>query len=185
MKKQKKQLILMLLLLVLLVVGYVVLKRNNDLQDSLVTETAERLFDRFDSSMDSSQVTELSYYYDGELCSLIKEDETWITKEDQNLTLKQSTINTMVSSLVATTIVSELENVTDLSEYGLAEPVNIITIKVAGTEYVVNVGNSNELTSYLYMQMEGSNTVYVVSSGITNSFQYGMDDLAEAEETVE
>ncbi len=187
MKKQKKQLIFMLLVLALLGVGYVLLQRYNTAREEVPLEdTTEQLFEQFGSEIDSSQVTELSYYFGEELCSFVKEEDIWKAKEDKGLTLKQSPINTMVSSVVATYIISRLEEVTNLSEYGLDEPANTITMRVAGTEHVVKVGNNNELTSYLYLQLDDSNTVYVVSSGITNSFNYGMDDLVEVveEETI-
>lgn len=184
MKKQKKQLIVMLLVLALLAVGYVLLQRYNASKEKEnATDTTEQLFDQFGNETDSSQVTELSYYVDGELCSFIKEGDVWKAKEDKELTIKQSPINTMVSSVVGTYIVSRLEDVTDLSQYGLEEPVNTITLKVAGTEHVIKVGDSNEMTSYLYLQMDDSSIVYVVSSGIPNSFNQGLNDLVEEEET--
>ena len=184
MKKQKKQLIVMLLVLALLAVGYVLLQRyNSSKEKENATDTTEQLFDQFGNETDSSQVTELSYYVDGELCSFIKEGDVWKAKGDKELTIKQSPINTMVSSVVGTYIVSRLEDVTDLSQYGLQEPVNTITLKVAGTEHVIKVGDSNEMTSYLYLQMDDSSIVYVVSSGIHNSFNQGLNDLVEEEET--
>jgi len=184
MKKQKKQLIVMLLVLALLAVGYVLLQRYNASKEKEnATDTTEQLFDQFGNETDSSQVTELSYYVDGELCSFIKEGDVWKAKEDKELTIKQSPVNTMVSSVVGTYIVSRLEDVTDLSQYGLKEPVNTITLKVAGTEHVIKVGDSNEMTSCLYLQMDDSSIVYVVSSGIPNSFNQGLNDLVEEEET--
>jgi len=184
MKKQKKQLIVMLLVLALLAVGYVLLQRYNASKEKEnATDTTEQLFDQFGNETDSSQVTELSYYVDGELCSFIKEGDVWKAKEDKELTIKQSPVNTMVSSVVGTYIVSRLEDVTDLLQYGLEEPVNTITLKVAGTEHVIKVGDSNEMTSCLYLQMDDSSIVYVVSSGIPNSFNQGLNDLVEEEET--
>lgn len=184
MKKQKKQLIVMLLVLALLAVGYVLLQRYNASKEKEnATDTTEQLFDQFGNETDSSQVTELSYYVEGELCSFIKEGDVWKAKEDKELTIKQSTVNTMVSSVVGTYIVSRLEYVTDLSQYGLEEPANTITLKVAGTEHVIKVGDSNDLTFYLYLQMDDSDTVYVVSSGISNSFNQSLDDLVEVEES--
>jgi len=184
MKKQKKQLIVMLLVLALLAVGYGLLQRyNTSKEKENATDTTEQLFDQFGNETDSSQVTELSYYVDGELCSFIKEGDVWKAKEDKELTIKQSPVNTMVSSVVGTYIVSRLEDVTDLSQYGLKEPVNTITLKVAGTEHVIKVGDSNEMTSCLYLQMDDSSIVYVVSSGIPNSFNQGLNDLVEEEET--
>ena len=174
--------IFMLLVLVILFVCYMLLQRRNNIaEEEALADAAEQLFDRFGSEIDSSQVTELSYYVGEEFCSFAKEENVWRAKEDKDLTLKQSLINTMVSSVVSTNIISTLEDVTDLSQYGLQEPVNTITLKVAGTEHVIKVGDSNELTSYLYLQMDGSSTVYVVSGGIPNSFNQGLDDLVEEE----
>lgn len=184
MKKQKKQMIFMLLVLVVLLVGYVQLQRYNaSKEEAAATGTTERLLDQFGSDIDSSQVKELSYYVGEELCSFVKEEDVWKAKGDKELTIKQSPINTMVSSVAGTYIISRLEDVTDLSQYGLQEPVNIITLKVAGTEHVIKVGDSNEMTSYLYLQMDDSSIVYVVSSGIPNSFNQSLDDLVEVEES--
>lgn len=186
MKKQKKQLIIMLLVLAILGVGYVLLQRYNMSKErAAMADTTEQLFEQFGGEIDSSQVTELSYYFGEEFCSFVKEGDVWKVKGDEELTLKQSPINTMVSSAVATYIVSRLEEVADLSQYGLQEPTNTITLKVAGTEHVIKVGNTNEMTSYLYLQMDDSSTVYVVSSGITTSFNQGLDDLIETEEIEE
>ena len=184
MKKQKKQMIFMLLVVAILFASYMVLQRQNSAGEEATSEdTTEKLFDQFGSETDSSQVTELSYYVGEELCSFVKEEDVWKAKEDKELTLRQSSINTMVSCVVATSIVSRLEDVADLSQYGLQEPANTITLKVAGTEHVIKVGDSNDLTSYLYLQMDDSDTVYVVSSGISNSFNQSLDDLVEVEES--
>lgn len=181
MKKQKKQLIFLLLLLILLGAGYVLLQKYNTAQEEGAAEedATESLLDQTGSKVTAAQVTELTYYMNGEKCSLIKVEDTWKAGENQDLSLKQSTINTMVSGIISTNVVSRLEAVEDLAEYGLAEPTNVITIMVEGEEHTIKIGDKNSVTSYLYVMLDGDSTIYVVTNSMGNSFNHGMDDLVE------
>lgn len=185
MKKQKKQFILMLLILAILGVGYVLLQKYNKEQELAGTEEAtEALLVKNGSKVTAAQITELTYFCGEEECSLIKVEDFWKAKENQELSLKQSTINTMVSGIISTNVVSRLEAVEDLAEYGLAEPTNVITIMVEGEAHTIKIGDKNPVTSYLYVMLDGDSTIFVVTNSMGNSFNHGMDDLVEeAEET--
>lgn len=193
MKRQRNQLIIMLLLLGLLLGAYWILQHNNKQQETEESqEQTQLLTERMGIGTDSGQIEGLSYYYEEQLCELVKEEDVWKVNDNKEENLKQTTINTMVSGVFGTNIVSQLENVEDLSIYGLSEPSNIITLKGKGEEHIIKIGSKNELTSYLYVMLDEDTTVYVVSNAMGTCFNYGMEDLIDdsldeeiAEETAE
>ena len=86
---------------------------------------------------------------------------------------------TGVTSLRADQI---LENVTDLSQYGLDSPQNII-FDTAIQRFRIYVGDKNAITSSYYIQLSDKpDRVYIVPETYINRFHYGPADIIETQE---
>lgn len=177
MKKQRKQLLVLVIVLLLLVAGYFgVLKYNEAQSRKASQDTAEYAID-----VPDSDVTELSYTHEGEEYAFILEEGTWKYKEDKALSIMQSQINTMVSNVAKLEIQGQIDNVTDMSEYGLDEPERVITFAAGGTSFKIAVGDFNSVTGLEYVYIDNSNVVYAVEGTFSDAFDYTLEELLEEE----
>ncbi len=72
-----------------------------------------------------------------------------------------TTANELLQDLSDLTCTNEIIDVTDLVQYGLDEPVMIITAEMAdGTVHTVEVGDENTMISCRYIRVDGVDTVY-------------------------
>ena len=78
-----------------------------------------------------------------------------------------------------------IENVTDMSQYGLADPERTIQYETADRSVIINVGNLNSMTSQYYIAFPSEMKVYVVATNVVTGFNYTLEDLVEVEETAE
>ena len=97
MKNRKKALIIAMICLAAAAVLYLLVVKMNqkeansesdDSDDSLVI-----------SSVDSGQITAISYEKDGKSLSFIKEDGTWYDAEDKKFPVNQDSLTTMTNTL--------------------------------------------------------------------------------------
>ena len=72
-----------------------------------------------------------------------------------------------------------IENVTDMSQYGLADPERTIQYETADRSVIINVGNLNSMTSQYYIAFPSEMKVYVVATNVVTGFNYTLDDLVE------
>ena len=72
-----------------------------------------------------------------------------------------------------------IENVTDMSQYGLANPERTIQYETADRSVIINVGNLNSMTSQYYIAFPSEMKVYVVTTNVVTGFNYTLDDLVE------
>lgn len=180
MKNQKKQFLILVICLVILLGGYIALQKYNENQANQVTEEAAEPI----IQVLSDEITEFSYVYEGETNSFIKEEETWKNKEDSSLNIDQTIIGNMVSQIGHITAETAIENVEDLSLYGLDEPERTITFATADLSAQIQIGDYNSMQDVYYLRIDGSTTVYAVVSTQLKTFKYTLEDLIVEEETV-
>lgn len=111
-------------------------------------------------SVDSADITELSWEYDGASYTLIKLEtdsesdkgneadssdngsetanadntENWVWSGHEDITLDQSRIESMLAAISRVSASSKIETVTDFAQYGLAEPDSTISLTVKTAE---------------------------------------------------
>ena len=178
MKKQKIQFIVLILILAALAGAFFGIRKYKEAQaQKPAEEEGTAVFD-----VDSGDVVNIIYDYDGETYQYEKVEDIWYLAEDHSQTVKQyylSAMATGVSSLEAAQI---LENVTDLSQYGLDAPRTVI-FDTAIQRFRIYVGDRNSMTSSYYIQLpDKPDTVYVVPETYINSFNYGLNDIIEVQE---
>ena len=175
----------MLLALVVLAAAFLGIRqynKNASSATSITEDTQETVLD-----VNSDDITSFRYVYEGETYAFEKEDETWYYADDHSLNLNQDRIKAMILKVAPLKADQVIENVTDMSQYGLADPERTIQYETADRRVIINVGNLNSMTSQYYIAFPSEMKVYVVTTNVVTGFNYTLDDLVEetTEETVE
>ena len=115
---------------------------------------------------------------------LVKTDDAWTESSLPDETIKESTVNTLLNEIAnITTTETVVEAPEDLSQYGLEEPFRTITAVLSdGTQVVIYAGNKSDLLSEYYINVEGDDNVYLVSSNIVTDFDKDPEDFIDETE---
>ena len=170
MKKKQRQMIGMLLALVVL------RQYNKNIASATSTteDTQETVLD-----VNSDDITSFRYVYEGETYAFEKEDDTWYYTDDHSLNLNQDRIKAMILKVAPLKADQVIENVTDMSQYGLADPDRTIQYETADRSVIINVGNLNSMPSQYYIAFPSEMKVYVVATNVVTGFNYTLEDLVE------
>ena len=177
MKKKQRQMIGMLLALVVLTAAFLGIRQYNKNASSAASTTADTQETVLD--VNSDDITSFRYVYEGETYAFEKEDETWYYADDYSLNLNQDRIKAMILKVAPLKADQVIENVTDMSQYGLADPERTIQYETADRSVIINVGNLNSMTSQYYVAFPSEMKVYVVTTNVVTGFNYTLDDLVE------
>ena len=187
MKKKQRQMIGMLLALVVLAAAFLGIRQYNKNASSATSTTEDTQETVLD--VNSDDITSFCYGYEGETYAFEKKDETWYYTDDHSLNLNQDRIKAMILKVAPLKAGQVIENVTDMSQYGLADPERTIQYETADRSVIINVGNLNSMTSQYYVAFPSEMKVYVVATNVVTGFNYTLEDLveetAEATETAE
>ena len=177
MKKKQRQMIGMLLALVVLAAVFLGIRqynKNASSATSITEDTQETVLD-----VNSDDITSFRYVYEGETYAFEKKDETWYYTDDHSLNLNQERIKAMILKVAPLKADQVIENVTDMSQYGLADPERTIQYETADRSVIINVGNLNSMTSQYYIAFPSEMKVYVVATNVVTGFNYTLEDLVE------
>ena len=167
----------MLLALVVLAAVFLGIRqynKNASSATSITEDTQETVLD-----VNSDDITSFRYVYEGETYAFEKEDDTWYYADDHSLNLNQERIKAMILKVAPLKADQVIENVTDMSQYGLADPERTIQYETADRSVIINVGNLNSMTSQYYVAFPSEMKVYVVATNVVTGFNYTLDDLVE------
>lgn len=183
MNKQKKQLFLLLGLLFVFVAAYFGLQAYNNADTGKEEEEEGEVV----ISMDYSDVECLQFNYGEELLEFEFVDGTWYVTGDHSRSVKQYRIQSILNGIACPLLAeSKIENVTDLSQYGLAEPSQEILVGNDVEQYTICVGDFNSMTYIYYVYLSSDpTTVYSVASTEINRLGYGLSDFLEPVEESE
>ena len=175
MRKQKVQMVVLVAVLTLLIGGYFLLQQYNKKQAEKEEENKIQV-----AEIDADAIEAFSYQLDGETLSFTKTDDNW--SYDQNTELHMD--NDRITSMLANVTKVEAD-VTDLSEYGLDAPSNVITVTTADQTYTFTVGDHNATANcYYFMTDQQPDVVYTMTSGLCGSFRETADELIKLESVV-
>ncbi len=185
MKKQKVQFWILVIMLVVFVAGYFGIdKYVAYVEEKEAQKEAQSAI--YLTELEASDIQAIAYVYNEETYSFVKEDGVWVSTEDKTLSINQTRLENMASKLASAEAETKIENVTDLSQYGLDAPARTICYTANGVEYQWNVGDYNSLSYIYYISDETDSTVvYTVGSSFLTGFNYSLDELIEEEETTE
>ena len=177
MKRSKKFLILLLALLVC-VAGYVVVSRLNQ-QTSVATESSESVALAEHTRED---LTALSWTADEGTLRFTYSEAGWRYDQDSAFPANESTLDTLGDKLVALTATGSVDNVTDLSLYGLSEPSFTVTAEWSdGTSTAYGLGDATPFSDGYYVSRSGDSKVYIVSTSLKTTFNKTLNSLAVKE----
>ena len=180
MEKQKKQLIGLAIVLILAVIAFVAVSKIPD-ED----ESSEETVSYEVTNLNTDEVTKLVYTNENGTLTLSKSGDEWTCEEDKSVDIDEDTVNTMVGKVAALTSENKIENVEDISQYGLDNP--SITILVSdGTNFnTLLIGDYNTTTYTYYLCLEDdTSTVYTTDSATISSFQNNtIEDITTEPET--
>lgn len=177
MKKKQRQMIGMLLALVVLAAVFLGIRQYNKNASSATSTTEDTQETVLD--VNSDDITSFRYVYEGETYAFEKEDDTWYYTDDHSLNLNQDRIKAMILKVAPLKADQVIENVTDMSQYGLADPERTIQYETADRSVIINVGNLNSMTSQYYIAFPSEMKVYAVTTNVVTGFNYTLDDLVE------
>ena len=177
MKKKQIQMIGMLLALVVLAAVFLGIRQYNKNASSAASTTEDTQETVLD--VNSDDITSFRYVYEGETYAFEKEDDTWYYTDDHSLNLNQDRIKAMILKVAPLKADQVIGNVTDMSQYGLANPERTIQYETADRSVIINVGNLNSMTSQYYIAFPSEMKVYVVATNVVTGFNYTLDDLVE------
>ncbi len=178
MKKKGLPLLIGVVVLALLTVLYVMLVRHNT--ETEEEDTTVKVFD-----LDTGDVAAVRFTLDGEEETFTLKDDTWSLASDAAFEVDSSKMSTLLDTVTAMAATRTLDNVTDLSEYGLDEPVQTMVLTMAdGTVYTICWGSSNDMTGddYVYIK-EKEDVVYTVDYSILDALGETLEDYRAQEET--
>lgn len=175
---RKKQWIILVIALAAIVAASAGLKGYQKKQDQKAAqqEEDEKVYAL---QFTSDDVTGISYEYSGETLEFTKTDDTWSCNADPTVQIDADKMKTMLSSLGSMTADSTVENPEDVSEYGIDQPTQQVTLNFSdGSEKTLTFGTENEIVGGTYVQVSGDDNVYLVGSSYVNTtLNKGVDDL--------
>ena len=182
-KKKKKGtglLFAVLILIVLLVLYFVIdLQQKKADQEAETEETEES---SLPVSVTNDEIAKVTVKNGDVTMTYTKNDDTWTYEEDSDFPLDESAVDTKMSKLTSLTVDRVLESPEDLSEYGLDEPKQEVTVlKTDGTAFTLYIGNQNSSNNDFYVKVDDGTDVYTMPASSVNVFDMQPYDVAKAD----
>lgn len=133
-----------------------------------------------DTSAD--EIETVKFLIDKKEVAFQRKEEKWVKGNDEAFPVSQDTLDNAVGMLGDLKAERVLDDVSDLSEYGLDSPVNTIVFKTKeGEETSIKIGAENESVSQYYVKKnEDDKKVYLVASASIEPFMNSLYDYAES-----
>ena len=179
MKKRRKTMTWLLGILFVFLLSYLVIEKiqENATDDEVVDETVY--------AVKLEDVTAIKYTDGTTEMSFTKSEDVWSYETDQTITLDQSLMETMVSSVSVVEASKVITEPDALSDYGLEECAYTIQL-TDGSDTVKTIYIGNDVDGYSYYVAVGDKeVVYTVDSSIVSSLEFDVESLREVEETEE
>ena len=151
-------------------------------------EDSEESTTVFTASTDN--IKSLDFMVDDTETTFEKDDDSWVKKDETDFPVNQTTLDSAASAIASVDSDRVLEDVDDLSEYGLDSPSNTIKIVTKSDEEdgddittTLYVGDENSSTSQYYVRKDDDEkTVYLVDSSCVEPFTKTLYDYAQMED---
>lgn len=129
----------------------------------------------------ADEIETVKFLIDKKEVTFQRKEEKWVKGDDEAFPVSQDTLDNAVGMLGDLKAERVLDDVSDLSEYGLDAPVNTIVFKTKeGEETSIKIGTENESVSQYYVKKnEDDKKVYLVASASIEPFMNSLYDYAE------
>ena len=183
-KKNKKALLTGAVLLVVLLAALVLVKvltgqMEKKQQENSENEAAKAIV----LSLPEKDMASIVFSGDDGEIRMEQGSSGWVNAQD-NYPLQGSRTKLLTDDLAALRAERTLENITDLSDYGLDHPSQKITVTMQdGKTYQLLLGNKNTTTKQLYFQKaDDPQTVYLTATALDSHFSGRVQDFADYED---
>lgn len=151
-------------------------------------EDSEESTTVFTASTDN--IKSLDFMVDDTKTTFEKDDDSWVKKDETDFPVNQTTLDSAASAIASVDSDRVLEDVDDLSEYGLDSPPNTIKIVTKSDEEdgddittTLYVGDENSSTSQYYVRKDDDEkTVYLIDSSCVEPFTKSLNDYAQMDD---
>ena len=134
-------------------------------------------------SVKTDDIKSLEFIIDKKDTVFEKKDDSWVKKDETAFPVNQTMLDSAASALEKVEADRVLENVDDLTEYGLDSPSNSVTVTTDDGTTKFNIGDENTSTNQYYIAKDDEDsTVYVVSSSTVTPFMNSLYDYAQGED---
>ena len=180
MKKSTK---LVSAVVVLAVLGGVYVGLNTYVSKEGKTESSEEESKTEVFSMKTDDIKSLEFIVDKKEVTFEKKDDSWVKKDETAFPVNQTTLDSAASAIETVEADRVLEDVEDLTEYGLDSPSNTVTVDTADGTTKFNIGDENTSTNQYYISKDDDDsTVYVVAADTVSPFMDSLYDYAQGED---
>ena len=179
-RRNMRNLIILVVLLIALIAVYCVVRyRAQKTQEAEEAETSESVLDLVTSEVESIQFT-----LDGQQVSFVKTDDVWTLEGKDTFEVESSAVEEAISAVAGMTSERTLEDVEDLAEYGLDQPVQTVVLKTKeGVTHNIYFGNTNDSTGNDYVYVDDNSTkVYTIGSSVAQTYSGTLEDYRVVEE---
>lgn len=180
MKKSTK---LVSAVVVLAVLGGVYVGLNTYVSKEEKTESSEEESKTEVFSVKTDDIKSLEFIVDKKEVTFEKKDDSWVKKDETAFPVNQTTLDSAASAIKKVEADRVLEDVEDLTEYGLDSPSNTVTVDTADGTTKFNIGDENTSTNQYYISKDDDDsTVYVVAADTVSPFMDSLYDYAQGED---
>lgn len=130
------------------------------------------------TEIDASLVTEIGIISEKGNLELQKEDNEWICSNDEAYSLDTEKIDQFLNNAGSITSELKIENVTDMSQYGLDDPAVNITLKQDSDLYTIKIGDFNAMAGCYYLSVNDEAIVYTIDNSLYYSLDKAKEDFA-------
>ena len=181
MKKSTK---LVSAVVVLVVLGGVYVGLNTYVSKEEKTESSSEEESKTEVfSVKTDDIKSLGFIVDKKAVTFEKKDDSWVKKDETAFPVNQTTLDSAASAIETVEADRVLEDVEDLTEYGLDSPSNTVTVDTADGTTKFNIGDENTSTNQYYISRDDDDsTVYVVAADTVSPFMNSLYDYAQGED---
>ena len=139
-------------------------------------------------SANTDEIKSLEFIINKEETVFAKENDGWVKEDEPEFPVNQDTLDSAASAVASVDSDRVLEDVEDLTQYGLDDPSNTIQIIYQEedgeeTTTVLRVGDKNDSTSQYYVSKDDDRkTVYLVDASCVEPFADSLYDYAKGED---
>lgn len=180
------KLVTLVVVLIAVIAAYFVVETRNkeDKENELIENTTKDQNSISVSTIDTDKVVSFSYSYDGVEFEFKKENDIWVCSNDTSKELDQDKLNELVGNFKDVTVSRVVEDApTDLVQYGLDKPTNIIKVlDTDGNTTTYEIGNKNDVTGGYYFRTQDNDVVYLITS-FPEEFSKTLEDLLKTKDS--
>ena len=177
--KRSLKTIILLCVLAVCVGGYLLISNQTSQTTTAATENKESVALTEHTADD---LTALSWTADEGTLRFTKSDAGWRYDADSALPVNETTLDGLADKVVALTADRSVDNVTDLSIYGLSEPSFTVTAEWSdGTSTAYALGDATAFADGYYVSRSGDSKIYIVATSLKTTFNKTLNSLTVKE----